>query len=101
MEKIEETYRRFFEWLEGAIPVERVVFIHYSTRFDPRPAFSEPAEEIRRVVHDLASSRPYPLDLRLPDDAYLQSEGDDFPYHYSRDTYERLAARWDELNTRL
>lgn len=97
IEKIEETYYNFFNWLEKTMSVRRVIFVHYSTRFDSRPEFRERANEILRVMQKLELSKPYIYNLWLNDDSYDPNEGDDFPYHYSKDTYQRLANLWNEL----
>lgn len=96
LEELENTYRRFFNWVEREFPLIKVIFVHYSTRFDSRELFQGRANEILRVMKKLQSLKPYIHNLWLDDHLYHQQEGDSFPYHYSKDTYQSLVDIWNK-----
>jgi hypothetical protein len=91
---LDQLYDRFFDWFEIRFPNSKVIFIHYSAKFDKREQFKDRANCIRDVVNNIGTRRPYIANLHLNDDFFLANDKDDFPYHYSQDTYKKFVELW-------
>jgi hypothetical protein len=94
VELLAKTYENFFNWFEKKYPNKKIIFIHYSTRFDKRDKFRERSKKIREILRRNAQKRPELIDLYVDDSLYEPNEHDDFPYHYSKRTYAEIVKKW-------
>lgn len=97
IDKFELTYISFFDWFQKVYPGKRVVFIHFPTTLDSREIFKLRAAEIKRVMTDIASQRPYIKNVFIDDIDVRPAESDTFPYHFSADTNLAFIRKWDLL----
>lgn len=96
IENIEETYTKFLNWFEQNLKDKKLIFLHYSTKFDKREKFKERANEILRVMLQLEKEKDYIINLYLDDEYVFPNEEEDFPYHYSHETYIEYVEQWKE-----
>lgn len=90
-------YRNFFNIFERHFSGKNLIFIHYSSKFDDRPKFSERAALIRTVIKEIASEKPWLINIDLADSDYYPNEKDFFPYHYAKKTYRKIISLLEDI----
>lgn len=91
---LEREYSRFFDWFESKYPDTTVYFIHFPTALDARPEYKARGQTILHVLHKLAYNRPYIRNVQIPESSVRSHEDDEFPYHYSAQTYQEFLKSW-------
>lgn len=97
VEKIEATYRQFFEWFEGRHPNKKVVFVLFPTALDERALYKERGAEIMRVMTKLQQEKQFIQNLIIDDALVDWNENDRFPYHFAKATNLAFIEAWDRL----
>lgn len=92
MEETEMYLRRFFQKIVSVYGNVPVVFLCFSAKCDPRVVYKERCEGIEKIAKKLSGEfsnlHVYALDF-----VEKRGDGDDHPYHYTPETYRRLAER--------
>lgn len=81
LNRIEDTYKEFFNWLRSINPKITIVFIHFPTTLDQREKFQERGEMINLAIKKLGLENFY--DIRVNENLVKSNQSDDFPYHFS------------------
>jgi hypothetical protein len=96
LEKLEDLYDQFFgECVKtyGKVPI---VFVHFPSTFETREHYKARASKIVEVIHRL--SLKYETLIPIEMDYARKGDEDDYPYHFSDDTFGVLASKLASLN---
>ncbi len=92
--QFEEYYFLMFSEIRKKYRTQKIVFMHYSAKFDDRIIFKERRKEISRVIQEYAKIDPDFINIDLDDEMYYPHENDKFPYHYNKKTHEHIVEKW-------
>jgi len=84
LDRIEGTYKQFFNWLRLINPKITIIFIHFPTTLDQREKFRERGEIIHLSIKKLGLENFY--NIRIDENLVHSNQCDDFPYHFSEFT---------------
>jgi hypothetical protein len=89
--EFEKQYFDFFSMVSIKWPSLPIVFINFPKKLENREVFIERHDLINRAVNKLVSSFPNLKIINIPDEVVKPNPNDNFPYHYSHETYEYVA----------
>ncbi|MFA5216564.1 glycosyltransferase family 4 protein [Sulfuricurvum sp.] len=90
IENIKTVYAVFFDWYNKIFPNKKIIFIHFSSKFDSAEKFKNRAAEILKGMEEIAVVRPYVINIAI-DDSHIFQHEDGAPYHYRDETNEYFA----------
>ncbi len=90
-------YRSFFNWFQNYYPQKKVVFIHTPTTLDSRELYKKRAEAILSAMQTIEKEMPFIENIVLTDAEVSHNANDNFPYHFSTNTYYSFLEKWNTM----
>jgi hypothetical protein len=95
---LECAYREYFTRIQTLFPGMPMIYLFFSTALDSREKFKERDKKIAETINRLKADFPELLTIALPDHMISRPKTDneeynDFPYHYSSESYDQYAER--------
>jgi hypothetical protein len=91
-------YDRFFHFIRDEYPGIQITYIHFSPKHENRTKFKQRAAYLEKVMLDMGKKYDI-INVLPPEEDIFQSEADNFPYHYSMETYARYVKAWAGAET--
>lgn len=91
-------YDNFFAFVNKNFNGKKIVFFHFPTALDSRDKFKERGQAIIDAMEQMVRKYKNITHVHIEDSLVTPFPDDDFPYHYSKSTYQHLVDKLTEVN---
>ena len=95
--ELQNYYETFFNLLKKKYPNIKIIFIYFPDLFETRNKFKERHKAIRDSIFNYTKSDTDIFVIELPVDKVIKDPNDDFPYHYSKETYSYVSSILNQI----